>query len=562
MQSILSVGFLLFLFSASNAFAASLYFSPTSGLYSTGQTVTVTIYASSQDQAMNAVSGVVSFPTDNIEVLSISKTGSIIDLWVQEPSFSNGTGVFSFEGIVLNPGYTGTAGKIISVTLRFRSSGVSPLTFSSGSVLANDGQGTNILDSLGEASFTISEGAAPAPRPSTPEKVSATTPVAPTVTSETHPDQTVWYANNVGSFKWNVPSGITGARLLLDDKPQSAATVQYVPPIGEKTIKDLAEGTQYFHVRLRNDAGWGQTAHFQINVDTEAPEHLLVKLAERRDLTDPKAVLDISAADSTSGIDRYEILIDGLLADTLSGGGTKTYEAMPLKPGEHTISVTAFDKAGNFASEEVSVSVEALKPPEFTEYPEVLTSGETFTAKGKTYPNVEVTVWIGEGGKAIESHTASSDSFGRFTLEVPEGFSRGTYVFWGEVKDNRGATSNPSEEIQFKVSWPSLGLTSGQATSTLVFLTLLIIAWYTRSTFLILKRKIHKESEEAQTALHKAFNLLQGEVKDHVKTLEAKKKKKIATKDEEKILRRFKKNLAEAEKYIAEEMKDIDDLLG
>ena len=550
--------FLFALFAASSVSAASLYFSPSAGSYTTGQTVTVTVYTGSQGTAMNAVSGVISFPADTVEVLSLSKTGSIVDLWVQEPSFSNSSGVISFEGIALNPGYTGSAGKILSATIRFRSSGAAPLTFSSGSVLANDGQGTNILDSLGEATFTIGDGIAPAPKPSVP----ASAPASPVITSETHSDQTAWYSNDVGVFRWNVPSGVTGTRLLLDDKPQSTPTVQYVPPISEKTIKNLDEGTQYLHAQLRNDAGWGAAAHFQINVDTEAPESFIVSMKERTDITDPKITLDISAADSTSGIDRYEILIDGVIADTLSGGGKKRYETNALSAGAHMINITVFDKAGNLVSKEVPIEVEALAPPEFTDYPETLTSGESFEIKGETYPNAEVTVWIGEDGRAIESHVTVSNEHGVFALEIQKGFSRGKYVFWGAVKDIRGATSEPSEPIAFSVSWPSLGLTDGQATSTLVFLALIIIAWYARSTFILLKRRIHQESDEAKTALHKAFDLLRNEVENHVETLERKQKKKVATKEEEKVLRRFKKNLKEAEKYIAEEMKDIDDLLG
>ena len=98
-----------FLFSVSSAQAASLYFSPSSGSYIIGERVSVNVYVSSADQAMNAASGVISFPQDKIEVVSLSKTSSIFSLWVQEPSFSNSAGTVNFEGIVLNPGFTGSA---------------------------------------------------------------------------------------------------------------------------------------------------------------------------------------------------------------------------------------------------------------------------------------------------------------------------------------------------------------------------------------------------------------------------------------------------------------------
>ena len=111
--------------------AASLYFSPSSGSYAVGSPITLNVYVSSADQAMNAASGVISFPSDKLEVTSLSKTGSIFTLWVQEPSFSNSVGAVNFEGIVLNPGFTGSGGKVLSITFKTKVAGNAPLTFSS-----------------------------------------------------------------------------------------------------------------------------------------------------------------------------------------------------------------------------------------------------------------------------------------------------------------------------------------------------------------------------------------------------------------------------------------------
>src|SRR3989338_2191742 len=80
----LSVFFLFsifyFLFSTSLANAASIYLSPSSGSYEVGKTFSVNVYASSVDQAMNAASGIISFSQDKLEIISISKSGSIISL--------------------------------------------------------------------------------------------------------------------------------------------------------------------------------------------------------------------------------------------------------------------------------------------------------------------------------------------------------------------------------------------------------------------------------------------------------------------------------------------------
>ena len=137
------------------AHAASITISPSSGTYSAGQQFTVDVYVSSTDQSMNAVSGTLSFPTKFLAVSSVSKSNSIISLWTIEPTFSNTDGSVTFEGIVLNPGFTGTNGKVISITFRALSAGVASVILNSGSILANDGAGTSIPTTLGSAQFTI-----------------------------------------------------------------------------------------------------------------------------------------------------------------------------------------------------------------------------------------------------------------------------------------------------------------------------------------------------------------------------------------------------------------------
>ncbi len=141
--------------------AATLSLSPSTGTRSVGSSFSVSIYVGSSDQAMNAVSGVISFPSNKLSVVSLSKSGSIVGLWAQEPTFSNNAGTINFEGIVLNPGFTGAAGKVLTITFQAKSIGSTALSFSSGSILANDGSGTNILTGMRNASFTIDAKATP-----------------------------------------------------------------------------------------------------------------------------------------------------------------------------------------------------------------------------------------------------------------------------------------------------------------------------------------------------------------------------------------------------------------
>ncbi len=144
-----------FLFSVLAVQAATLYLSPASGDFTVGGNFTVAVYVSSPDQAMNAVQGTVTFPLDKLEVVSLPKSASIVNLWVQNPRFSNKTGAVQFEGLALNPGFTGSAGKLLSITFRAKQTGRALLEIANSSVLANDGLGTNILTSVSGGKYTL-----------------------------------------------------------------------------------------------------------------------------------------------------------------------------------------------------------------------------------------------------------------------------------------------------------------------------------------------------------------------------------------------------------------------
>ncbi len=149
--------FLVFLALPFVSQAATLSFSPSSGVFSNGENFTVGVYVGT-DAPMNAVYGSISFPTEYLEVIKIVNNGnSIVDLWVQKPSFSNAgsLGNVRFEGVVLSPGFSDTSGRIIDITFRVRKEGSADLNFSGFSVLANDGFGTNLPVSVNTASFTM-----------------------------------------------------------------------------------------------------------------------------------------------------------------------------------------------------------------------------------------------------------------------------------------------------------------------------------------------------------------------------------------------------------------------
>jgi len=157
--------FILFALLPKTADAAALYFSPKTGSYGVGENFNVTVLINT-DQSVSAISGVINFPTKDIEVVALRTTNSITNLWVQNPSFSNAgdTGNIRFEGVILNPGFIGSAGKIIDAVFRVKKIGSAILTFNESSILANDGLGTNINEAPSSVAYTFIEAKPPAPK--------------------------------------------------------------------------------------------------------------------------------------------------------------------------------------------------------------------------------------------------------------------------------------------------------------------------------------------------------------------------------------------------------------
>ncbi|OGG64134.1 hypothetical protein A3C18_02605 [Candidatus Kaiserbacteria bacterium RIFCSPHIGHO2_02_FULL_54_11b] len=121
MAKLYTIALIIFLASAApaTAGAAEIYISPPLGSHYKGENFEVNLLVNS-DVAINAVSVVLNFPTQNLKVLDVSKKNSDLNFWVEEPSFSNtGTlGNIRLEGVILNPGFTGTGGRIVSVTFQ------------------------------------------------------------------------------------------------------------------------------------------------------------------------------------------------------------------------------------------------------------------------------------------------------------------------------------------------------------------------------------------------------------------------------------------------------------
>ena len=329
-------------------------------------------------------------------------------------------GTINFEGIALNPGFTGASGKLITINFRIKAAGTALLNFSSGSALANDGKGTNILASMGSAQFSLA-GAAPiapiVPEAKTPSAVSGT-PSAPQISSPTYPDPNKWYAQKDAKFTWTIPSGVTGVRLLVGKIPAAIPIVTYAPAISEKEITNLTDGIWYFHVQLRNTNGWGEIFHFRFQIDTQPPEPFAIKFIDGNETENPRPTVIFDTTDSLSGIDYYKIKIgEGNFFPVAPEVVKKNPYTLPLQnPSKRSILVQAFDKADNYTTAAEEFEILSIKPPSIAEYPKELQSGEPLIVRGSTYSNSKVTIWLQRENDDPKSFTVEGDQDGNFTF--------------------------------------------------------------------------------------------------------------------------------------------------
>lgn len=135
--------------------ASTLYFSPASGTYETGKTFSISLFVNTGGRAINAASADIFFDKAKLNVSSLSVASSIFTTWVEYPSFSNTDGKIHFSGGLPSPGYSGTLGKLITITFESINQGKAAISTGSQQIFLDDGNGTQDFGSATGGSYAI-----------------------------------------------------------------------------------------------------------------------------------------------------------------------------------------------------------------------------------------------------------------------------------------------------------------------------------------------------------------------------------------------------------------------
>ena len=124
--------------------------------FNAGDFFKVSVIVDDNTTPVNAFSGKITFPADQLEFSSMEISNSIVSFWVKEPEYDEIHNVISFEGVVLDQyGFREQRGELFSVVFRSLKEGEPGISFISGSILAHDGNGTNVLDNLRSSNVQI-----------------------------------------------------------------------------------------------------------------------------------------------------------------------------------------------------------------------------------------------------------------------------------------------------------------------------------------------------------------------------------------------------------------------
>jgi len=335
-----------FIVSFPRAEAANLRLSPAAGSFILGSTFDVSVILNTQGRPVNTIEVELNFPPEKLQIANPSLGKSIVQIWASPPSFSNQEGRIYFVGGIPTPGINTSEGIVQSFTFRVVAPGEARISFGkNNSVLANDGFGTDLLERTSPASF----------------KLILPPAQGPEIFSPTHPEQGKWYKDPNPILKWTTVSSSQGFSYSIDHDPNSAPDTAVDTLDAEATFSDLESGIWYFHVRERAGNAWGGVSHYALNIDTIPPAAFGVKVSPSERTSNRSPILRFFSTDSLSGFDHFEIklvpLKSGPSESTFFFEVASPHQLSALKVGRYETIVRAFDKAGNFRDESVTLNI-------------------------------------------------------------------------------------------------------------------------------------------------------------------------------------------------------------
>ncbi len=547
---------------------AGLYLSPPTGVYEVGEILEVRVMVDPGIHSINAVEGEIDISESGLELIDISTEGSGFGIWTQDPSVSADGGKIVFGGGRTSL-LSGNASSMFTFRIRSEDQGVKRIRFLSGAIMAPDGVGAqNVISELTSGAYTFVASPADELSPDPEFMAPSGSPGVPVVSSDTHPDDDIWYSERDVRFYWERPEDVIAVRAEFNQRPFTIPQSE-IGSVDSMEYEDVLDGEWFFHLQFKNNAGWGDILHRSVRIDATAPELFELKKKHRDDKSDPRIGFSILATDEMSGMDHFSFHIDGILDERFSGT-RREVELGPLPPGVHTLIARAVDGAGNHRTESLVLEIEPIDPPIFIEVPGVIHSGSIMAMRGRSFPNSTILVSLERRGEEPETHAVKADEEGVFTFIAPKKPADGIYTVKAKAMDGRGAQSLFTDAITVAVQPPGFIRLGGIVVNGLsMFVSLLAMvvflvvgSYWGMHKWRIFRRRLSKEIKEAEEEVHETFENLRKKNSYQLSLLNKAERSRELTEEEKKIKEQLREDMdtlgVSAEKEVHDIKKAFD----
>jgi len=550
---------------ANTVSAASFNINVSQDTFKIGDQFNVDIKIDSEDVGINAGQATIKFSPAVLEVVSVDKTSSVFNFWIQDVKYDNTLGEVSFIG-GSSSGLIGKTLQVVRLVVKAKGLGQSDFVFTDGAITASDGSGTNVLSAMNKATVTIASTSATGSTVQTIERTpitSDTVPAKPVVSIPLYPDPSKWY--NVSSkftASWKLPSTVNAVATLLNKNSA------YDPTVSEgiyenESFSAISDGVWYLHVRFYNNMGWSTTNHYRIAIDTVPPSAFVVDFADGLTTSDnPTPTINYKAGDQLSGISLYHIQVD---SDAVIDTDLETSTLPAQIPGQHTVKVTAEDKAGNKVESSAQFEILPIESPKiFSASSKVYVGEGELVVNGTSLANVSIILDIkDQKGNLMYSFASRADDNGSWAMKIDSPLKKGTYYIEASSMDSRGALSLPvKSDIVSVVERPIMVIWGFNITylELIIFLLLIVIigytvGWYSRK---MISGKRSRKILISQRDVASSFNILKKDIEKIIKSWDDGKVEEHEITEIEFNLRHISENLEKLQKYIISGIKDID----
>ncbi|MDO8601742.1 MAG: hypothetical protein Q7R62_01240 [bacterium] len=313
-----------FVFSYGNA--ATLFFYPQNIDLATGEEALVDLRMDTGTDLINAVELEGSLSGVAATIRSMDNSGSALSIFVEQPELR---GKSAFRLVGGSP--AGLRGEFVLARLVVRGeiSGLSALSFNpeSSRVLLADGIASVAPLNVMNAQIQV---------------IQKSADYVP-ITSRSHPDQNQWYATDVASFHIDLVPGTSYSYLISQDPLAFPDDVADQPSgnlewQGDTRLDGLTNGVYYVTVKK---IGSSVVSRYRLMNDLTEPKWVEVQKNEGIGETEGRPFLTFLAQDQPSGVEYYEMRIDGQEATTVAS-------PQPLPDEYRALRLRAYDRAGNY----------------------------------------------------------------------------------------------------------------------------------------------------------------------------------------------------------------------